>query len=186
MPEGERMILVPFTDGSKQLRFPVDAFKAVETKGRSVIDELEKVATLAIIDDKWKVHLREMDELRQSVQNAVFEQKDPLLVYKFEAFQLFQQMLKSVNQEVLTFIFRAGLPAEQAETRSASASPKRDDFSKMKTGRNEVNDEMRRRKNAEKQVMAAGSGDGPQRKLSRAERRAQERKGGKKRTNLRR
>ena len=91
-PQIER-IIIPFSDGSKQLRIIVNAEDALKTEGQAVIDELEKVSTLAIIDDKWKNHLREMDDLRRSVQNAVFEQKDPLLVYKFESFQLFQQAL---------------------------------------------------------------------------------------------
>ena len=177
-PSVER-ILIPISDGAKQLQLIVNVDDALETKGQVVIDELEKVSTLAVIDDKWKEHLREMDELRQSAQNAVFEQKDPLLVYKFEAFQLFQQMLTSVNQEVLTLIFKADLNVGEQEPKR-KAEPRRDDFSKLKTRHSDVEEADRKRKADERKVMAAAGGgddEGPQRKLSRAERRAQERKG---------
>ncbi len=180
-PNVER-ILIPISDGAKQLQIIVNVEQALESKGQVVIDELEKVSTLAVIDDKWKEHLREMDELRQSAQNAVFEQKDPLLVYKFEAFQLFQQMLTSVNQEVLTLIFKADLNVgEQPAKRKAE--PSRDDFSKLKTRHSDLEQAERKRKEDERKVMAAAGGgddEGPQRKLSRTERRAQERKGKKK------
>jgi preprotein translocase subunit SecA len=180
-PNVER-ILIPISDGSKQLQIIVNVDQALATEGKVVIDELEKVSTLAVIDDKWKEHLREMDELRQSAQNAVFEQKDPLLVYKFEAFQLFQQMLTTVNQEVLALIFKADLNVGEQEPKRKTEA-KRDDFSKLKTRHSEVEEEDRRRKENERKVMAAtGGGDdgSPQRKLSRTERRAQERSKGKK------
>jgi preprotein translocase subunit SecA len=173
-------ILIPFSDGSRKLRIIVSIEKALETKGQEVINELEKVATLAIIDDQWKRHLRDMDELRTSVQNAVFEQKDPLLVYKFESFELFQQMLKVVNQDVLTVLFKADLHVEESQATNTS-TPKRDDFSKMKTKHSEIEREKQRKMQDEKRVMAAAGGGQPQRKLSRAERRAQERKKGKRR-----
>ena len=172
--------LIPFTDGSKELQIIVNAQQVLDTNGRHAVDELEKSAALAVIDEKWKNHLREMDELRQAAQNAVFEQKDPLLVYKFEAFQLFQQMLNEVNQEVLSVIFKAEIKTEGAK-QGDEQQAKRDDFSKLKTGRT-VADEQRRRKQQERSVMAVGS-DGEaqqQRPMSRAQRRAQERKSKKK------
>ena len=174
-------ILIPFSDGAKQLRIIVPVDKALETKGQAVVDELEKVSTLAVIDDKWKVHLREMDELRTSVQGAVYEQKDPLLVYKFESFQLFQQMLNDVNQQVLSLLFKADLHVEERQ-QSQRAQVERNDFSNLKTRHDDVEKERQRRMEAERKVMAAaGGGDQPQRKLSRAERRAQERRNKKKR-----
>ena len=184
-PQVER-ILIPFSDGSKRLQIVVDVERALATNGKIVVDELEKVATLAIIDDKWKNHLREMDELRQSVQNAVFEQKDPLLVYKFESYELFQQMLKDTNQQVLSLLFKADLHVEGSNaTQQREAAPRRDDFSKLKTRHSEVEEERRRQQEAERQVMAAASGGQPERKLTRNERRAQERKS-KKKPNIRR
>src|ERR1019366_7727019 len=92
-----------------------------------------------LIDDAWKEHLREMDELKQSVQNAVYEQKDPLLVYKFEAFELFRQMLASVNKEMVSFLFRGGIPVQQApdEVREARPQPKLD-LKKLRTSKPEL------------------------------------------------
>ncbi|MEO0468261.1 MAG: preprotein translocase subunit SecA [Bacteroidota bacterium] len=175
-PQIER-ILIPFSDGSKQLRIIVEVEDALKTQGRAVVNELEKVSTLSIIDDKWKHHLRDMDELRTSVQNAVFEQKDPLLVYKFESFELFQQMLAEVNQQVLSLLFKADLHVEGNQQRNVEQTS-RDDFSKLKTRHDEVEQERQSRMEQERRVMAAASGGNqPQRKLTRAERRAQERKG---------
>ncbi|MEM6803586.1 MAG: preprotein translocase subunit SecA, partial [Bacteroidota bacterium] len=170
-------ILIPFSDGSKQLRIVVAVDKALETEGRAVVDELEKVATLAIIDDKWKHHLRDMDELRTSVQNAVYEQKDPLLVYKFESFELFQQMLTEVNRLVLSLLFKADLHVGDQQQKQ-KAAPQRDDFSKLNAKHGAAAAEKKRQQEAERRVMAAAGGGErqPQRKLSRAERRAQERK----------
>ena len=85
-----KRIVVPFTDGVKNLQVVTDLEKAYETKGKQLINDFEKNITLAIVDDAWKTHLRKMDELKQSVQLAVHEQKDPLLIYKFEAFELFK------------------------------------------------------------------------------------------------
>ena len=87
--------------------------KAYETRGREVQLSIEKGITLAIIDDLWKEHLRELDDLRQSVQNAAYEQKDPLLIYKFESFKLFEKMLLNINREITTFLSRAQLPLRQ-------------------------------------------------------------------------
>ena len=179
-PKIER-ILIPFSDGSKKLQIIVNVEEAIDTKGKTVVDELEKVATLAIIDDKWKTHLRDMDELRQSVQNAVFEQKDPLLVYKFESFQLFQQVLTDVNRQVLSLLFKADLHIEGREQNADRVAQKREDFSNLKTRHDEADNFRQNEMDAERRVMAAaGGGDRPQRPLSRAERRAQERKGKKK------
>ncbi|MEJ2163424.1 MAG: preprotein translocase subunit SecA, partial [Robiginitalea sp.] len=96
-------IVVPFTDGIKTLNVVTDLKTAYETQGKQLITDFEKNITLAIIDDSWKTHLRKMDELKQSVQLAVHEQKDPLLIYKFEAFELFKNMIEKVNKEVVSF-----------------------------------------------------------------------------------
>ncbi|MEM9719778.1 MAG: preprotein translocase subunit SecA [Bacteroidota bacterium] len=178
-PQTER-ILIPFSDGSKRLQIIVPVADALETKGQSIIDELEKVCTLAVIDEKWKNHLREMDELKQSVQNAVFEQKDPLLVYKFEAFELFQQGLNDINQQVLSLLFKSDLHVER--TGKESTGNKRDDFSKLNAKHSSAAESQRKQQmNAEKALMRNTSGDQPQRRMTRNERRAQERAKGKKR-----
>jgi len=111
-----KRIVVPFTDGVKNLQVVTDLEKAYETNGKQLINDFEKNITLAIVDDSWKTHLRKMDELKQSVQLAVHEQKDPLLIYKFEAFELFKQMLDQVNKDVISFLFKGELPTETQNT----------------------------------------------------------------------
>jgi preprotein translocase subunit SecA len=105
-------IIVPFTDGIKSLNVVTDLEKAYSSQGKSLVADFEKNITLAIVDEAWKKHLRKMDELKQSVQLAVHEQKDPLLIYKFEAFNLFKKMIDDVNKEVLSFLFKGDLPSQ--------------------------------------------------------------------------
>ncbi|WPU99929.1 preprotein translocase subunit SecA [Mucilaginibacter sp. cycad4] len=132
-------IVVPFSDGIHGIQVAVPLKKAVDNHGHEVFKSFEKNVTLYLIDDAWKEHLREMDELKQSVQNAVYEQKDPLLVYKFEAFELFRGMLANVNKEIVSFLFRGGIPVQQQaeEVREAKPEPKLD-LRKMKTTKAEV------------------------------------------------
>ena len=104
-------IVVPFTDGKKTMNIVTNLKNAYDSKGKELIDDFEKNITLAIIDETWKTHLRKMDELRQSVQLAVHEQKDPLLIYKFEAKELFFSMIDDLNKDILTFLMRADLPS---------------------------------------------------------------------------
>jgi len=110
-----KRILVPFTDGVKTLNVATDLEKAYETEGKQLIQDFEKNISLAIIDDAWKTHLRKMDELKQSVQLAVHEQKDPLLIYKFEAFELFKAMIEQVNKDVVSFLFKGEIPQENQQ-----------------------------------------------------------------------
>ncbi len=110
-----KRILVPFTDGVKTLNVATDLEKAYETQGKQLIQDFEKNISLAIIDDSWKTHLRKMDELKQSVQLAVHEQKDPLLIYKFEAFEMFKAMIEQVNKDVISFLFKGELPQENQQ-----------------------------------------------------------------------
>lgn len=105
-------IIVPFTDGIKSLNVVTDLEKAYATQGKTLVTDFEKNITLAIVDEAWKKHLRKMDELKQSVQLAVHEQKDPLLIYKFEAFNLFKKMIDDVNKEVISFLFKGNLPSQ--------------------------------------------------------------------------
>jgi len=125
-------IIVPFTDGIRGMQVATNLKKAVETKGAEVFKSFEKTVVLALIDEAWKEHLREMDDLKQSVQNAVYEQKDPLVVYKMEAFNLFKQMLITVNKDLVSFLFKGGIPSQQSEeVREARPLPKQD-LSKLK------------------------------------------------------
>ncbi|MBA9079502.1 preprotein translocase subunit SecA [Rufibacter quisquiliarum] len=108
-------IAVPFSDGRRQITAIANLEKVVSTQGRELIKTVEKVITLATIDQAWTQHLREMDDLKQSVQNAVYEQKDPLLIYKFESFELFKRMIAKVNEETVSFLFKADLPVQQEQ-----------------------------------------------------------------------
>ncbi len=112
-------IIVPFTDGIKSLNVVTDLKKAYESQGKQLIADFEKNITLAIVDEAWKKHLRKMDELKQSVQLAVHEQKDPLLIYKFEAFNLFKAMLDNINKDVISFLFKGDLPQQNNNIQEA-------------------------------------------------------------------
>jgi preprotein translocase subunit SecA len=100
---------------------------------------LEKTITLALIDDSWKEHLRAMDDLKQSVQTAVYEQKDPLVIYKQSAFQLFSEMDSEVNKEIVSFLCHAGLPTDQTSGGLKEGKESRTDMSKMQIRKDDVN-----------------------------------------------
>lgn len=131
-------IVTPLSDGIKTLQCVANLKKAYDTKGREMVLTFEKGAILAMIDDAWKEHLREMDDLKTSVQNAVYEQKDPLLIYKFESFDLFKRMVDETNRELVSFLFKANLPnndgnqIQEARQRAPVRQPK------LQTTREEV------------------------------------------------
>ena len=108
-------IAIPISNGKKQLTLSVNLQKAYETESREIVRALSRNIVLYYIDDYWKQHLRDMDDLRQSVQNAAYEQKDPLVVYKLESYNLFTEMLEKLNEEVLTFLLRAFIPLRNAD-----------------------------------------------------------------------
>ena len=116
-------IVIPFTDGRKAMNVVVNLKDSFEKQCSNLPLAFEKNIVLAIIDDLWKEHLRDLDELKQSVQNASYEQKDPLLIYKFESFELFKTLLDKVNREVVSFLFKADLP--NAENTKVSQAPER-------------------------------------------------------------
>ncbi len=128
-------ISIPVTDGVKTLNVIANLKKSYETQGQEVSLSIEKGITLAIIDDSWKEHLREMDDLKQSVQHAVYEQKDPLLIYKFESFELFKQMLLKVNKEVISFLVKARLPIKDPNQVTNIDTPQKTDMSNLQAGR---------------------------------------------------
>ncbi len=130
-----KRIVVPFTDGVKNLQVVTDLEKAFNTKGTQLINDFEKNITLAIVDDAWKVHLRKMDELKQSVQLAVHEQKDPLLIYKFESFELFKAMIDQVNKDVISFLFKGEIPQETTNTITEARTRKQE---KLQTQKDEI------------------------------------------------
>ncbi|MDD5570796.1 MAG: preprotein translocase subunit SecA [Bacteroidales bacterium] len=129
-------IVFPVTDGNKTINVLANLKKCYNTKGKELVLSFEKTIALAIVDNEWKEHLRELDDLKQSVQNAAYEQKDPLLIYKFESFQLFKSMLQKMNKDVMSFLSKGNLPTEEDEKNvRQSKGPQRTDMSKMRTSR---------------------------------------------------
>ncbi|MBA5629963.1 preprotein translocase subunit SecA [Moheibacter lacus] len=108
-------IQVPFTDGTKTLMVVTDMKESYESQGKKLIKDFEKGIVLSLIDEHWKEHLRDVDDLRRSVQNAVYEQKDPLVIYKQESFFVFQRMLDRVNKEIISFLFKGEIPTPDPE-----------------------------------------------------------------------
>ncbi|KAA2221645.1 preprotein translocase subunit SecA [Chryseobacterium sediminis] len=106
-----KMIQVPFTDGHKTMTIVADLKEAYDTQCESLVNDFEKNITLSIIDENWKLHLREMDDLRRSSQGAVYEQKDPLVIYKQESFHLFSEMIDKLNKEIISFLYKGEIPA---------------------------------------------------------------------------
>ncbi|MDY3344846.1 preprotein translocase subunit SecA [Riemerella anatipestifer] len=106
-----KMIQVPFSDGTKTMTILADLKEAYETQCDSLINDFEKNICLSIIDENWKLHLREMDDLRRSSQGAVYEQKDPLVIYKQESFHLFSEMVDKINKEIISFLYKGEIPA---------------------------------------------------------------------------
>lgn len=131
-------IAIPISDGRKMLTLSVDLEKAYNNQGKEIAKALSRSIILYQIDEHWKQHLRDMDDLRQSVQNAAYEQKDPLVVYKLESYNLFATMLEELNKDVLSFLLRAFVPLrEDSEARPAQA-PRSQDMSNMRTQRNDL------------------------------------------------
>jgi preprotein translocase subunit SecA len=125
-------IIVPFSDGIKTLNVVTDLKKAFDSNGAQLVADFEKNITLAIVDEAWKKHLRKMDELKQSVQLAVHEQKDPLLIYKLEAFKLFSGMLDGVNKEVISFLFKGDLPQQNQNIQEARQVRQKQNYTESK------------------------------------------------------
>lgn len=135
-PRRYENIAIPISDGIKTLQVIANLRKAYDNKGKEVILSVEKGISLAIIDDAWKDHLREMDDLKQSVQSATYEQKDPLLIYKFESFELFKKMLQKINRDIVSFLIKGNLPFQNAD-HVQEARQSRTDMSNLKTGRDD-------------------------------------------------
>ncbi len=137
---GDRIdnIVIPFTDGIKGMQVYVQLKEAVAQNAQPVLQSLEKNITLGMIDDAWKNHLRAMDDLRQSVRMASYEQKDPLLIYKFEAFNLFKQMMLETNRDIISFLLRAGIPIQEAPPQAARMPEPHTDMSRMRVNKAEI------------------------------------------------
>jgi preprotein translocase subunit SecA len=131
-------IAIPITDGKKTMQVIANLKKAYESDGREVTLSIDKGVTLATIDESWKDHLREMDDLKQSVQAATYEQKDPLLIYKFESFELFKTMLEKINEDSISFIIKANLPVQDPSKVREAEIKGRGDLRNLKEERTDL------------------------------------------------
>ena len=131
-------IAIPFSDGIKKMQIVANLEKSVDTKGKEVCIAFEKSVTLAHIDEAWKEHLREMDDLKQSVQNASYEQKDPLLIYKLESFELFKKMIHRINKDVVSFLVKGDIFVPNSDAVREAKRPRGLDRSKMKEERGDL------------------------------------------------
>jgi preprotein translocase subunit SecA len=151
-----KRIAIPFTDGgTAAMNISADLKNAVESKGRSITKDIEKAVTLALIDDNWKEHLRSMDELKDSVQSASFEQKDPLVIYKMEAYNLFENLIYKINHEVTQFLLSGYLSIDMDSANIREAKENKTDTSKMSTNKAEAENRAMR-------AAAASAGGGGQ------------------------
>lgn len=130
-------VIVPFTDGKRGLQALASLNKTIETEGLELVNSLERSVTLGLIDDAWKEHLRSMDDLKQSVQTATYEQKDPLVIYKVEAFNLFSQMNGEVNKNIVSFLCHANIAVEQ-QGPVREGRPEKTDMSRMRANKEEI------------------------------------------------
>lgn len=143
-----KRIIIPFTDGRKNpYVVTAEIEETVRTKGKSIMQEVERAVTLAIIDEKWKEHLRSMDELKDSVQAASFEQRDPLVIYKVEAYNLFEKLVMDINEEVTSYLAKGTLVFEDGTTLE-QARQQRTDMPRTSTNRQREEEENARRRAA--------------------------------------
>ncbi|MEO6961773.1 MAG: preprotein translocase subunit SecA [Puia sp.] len=131
-------VIVPFGDGKKVINVMANLQKTLDTQGRELMNAVERQITLAIIDDAWKEHLRSMDDLKQSVQTAYLEQKDPLVIYKMEAFDLFRQMDSTMNKDIVSFLCHSAIPVEQQHAPLKEAREQKTDMSRMRIRKDEL------------------------------------------------
>jgi preprotein translocase subunit SecA len=167
--EGQRYkrIVVPYNDGRLDLNISADMALAISSQGKSIMKDVEKVATLALIDDAWKEHLRNVDDLKESVQGASFEQKDPLVIYKMEAYNLFEGLINHINNEITSFLLKGTLylPEDnQAVQRNqqqqvAAESARRAQANRLRANNNQQMTEAQEA--AQRASMSVGQNSGP-------------------------
>ncbi len=167
--EGHRYkrIVVPYTDGSLNLNISAEMEEAIKSNGKSIMRDIEKVATLALIDDAWKEHLRNVDDLKDSVQGASFEQKDPLVIYKMEAFNLFETLIGHINTNVTAFLLKGSLdlPDEQQVRQQQQAQERAEAMRRAQANRVRTNNQSQEmteaQQAAQRAAMSAGYNDRP-------------------------
>ena len=131
-------ILIPITDSKKVYNIAVNLRQAAETHCKEVVKEFEKRMLLYVIDDEWKEHLRQLDDLKQSVQNASYEQKDPLLIYKLESFGIFREMLDALNRRAIAILLRGQIHEQQPDRVQQAQQQRRQDYSRYRTQKDAV------------------------------------------------
>jgi preprotein translocase subunit SecA len=137
-------ILVPITDGRRMFNITTNLAAAYNSGSKEVVKSFEKQTLLYVIDDEWKEHLRQLDELRNSVQNASYEQKDPLLIYKLESFGLFKEMVNSINEKSLSILMRGQIPVQDPNQVRRGNAPVRSDYSRYRTQKDDMATERSR------------------------------------------
>lgn len=160
-----KRIVVPFTDGTAGYNVSADMEDAIRTEGKSVMRDVEKVATLALIDDAWKEHLRNVDDLKESVQGASFEQKDPLVIYKMEAYNLFEGLIGHINANVTSFLLKGSLalPSDDDMRKAQAAANQAEAMRKAQASRLRTNNQQQQTETQEaaQRAAAAASHNGP-------------------------
>jgi preprotein translocase subunit SecA len=135
-------VVVPFTDGKKRINVVAGLQKTLNSEGRELMNAVERQITLSIIDETWKEHLRNMDDLKQSVQTAYLEQKDPLVIYKVEAFELFRRMDSDVNRDIISFLCHSGIHSGNQQAGGPSGiregREQKTDMSKLRVRKDEM------------------------------------------------
>lgn len=182
--EGDKVgyVMIPFSDGVKNFGLPVDLKTCIQTNGEALKREYEKFVCLEAMDDEWKDHLRELDDLKQSANNATFEQKDPLLIYKIESVKLFQSMIMRMNDRILSMLFKAQIAAEDNKKVQQTSNPQKTDMSKMRLSSSDNSAPSVNQMNQQNQMnQLMTNGPDQDMKMSRAERRKMERDSQKKR-----
>ncbi len=145
-------VVVPITDGVRTYNVVTNLKSSVESEGRELLRSYEKTSVLVTIDEAWKEHLREMDDLKQSVQNATYEQKDPLLIYKFESFELFKTMINKVNQDVVSLLMKGTIPVASPDNVREAQRRRQADMSRLKTQKSDFDS------------YGSGGGDAPEKR----------------------
>ncbi len=133
-------VVVPFSDGRKNIQVLTHLQKTLDTEGAEIVNALERTITLGMIDDTWKEHLRAMDDLKQSVQTAYLEQKDPLVIYKVEAFSLFRQMDGEVNKDIVSFLCHSSIPVETNNASLKEGKEQKTDMSRMRANKVQIDE----------------------------------------------
>jgi preprotein translocase subunit SecA len=131
-------VVVPFTDGKRGLNVLTNMKKTLDSAGVEVTNALERTITLSVIDESWKEHLRSMDDLKQSVQTAYLEQKDPLVIYKMEAYNLFRSMNEEVNKTIVSFLTHSSIPIQDERAQLREGRQEKTDMSRMRANKDEV------------------------------------------------